>query len=66
MKKMNKSEKKRFIEDLELIIVMIGIFIIVAGTFGLFKIEMNDLVITWMVIGVLTVIYRFILGRKLK
>ncbi len=66
MNKKSKLAKQREIEDSELIIIVIGGFLILWGVYELLGVGINYFMIGIMLVGLSMIINRFILKRQIN
>jgi len=63
---MNKLKKQKLVNIINSVGATIGFFLIILGLFYLFEISINYLVFFLIFVGLILLIWKFILGRKLK
>ncbi|MBI2042871.1 hypothetical protein HYT25_00595 [Candidatus Pacearchaeota archaeon] len=61
---MKKQERRELIEEFNLIIGSIGVFLILLGGFRLLNINTNYLILSLIVIGIILFVWKLILENK--
>ena len=63
---MEKLKKQKLIDSFNLIIGSIGVFLILLGLFSLLEIYVGYLVLLLATIGLILVVWKFLMEKKLK